>query len=331
MKTRKIWFSIAAITMIIIGSCDSGHEKKPEKKEKEFIVHHEFDADSAYHFVEKQVAFGPRVPGSQAHENCRIYLTAKLSDYADKAIVQPFKARVFNGTIMNGYNIIGSFDTLNTKRILLCAHWDSRPFADYDPDPEKHNQAIDGANDGASGVGVLLEAARQFKIRKPGIGVDIIFFDLEDYGEPSGDQFSGKPDTWGLGSQYWSRNPHKPGYTARFGMLLDMVGNEEATFLMEGFSMEYAPKIVRKVWTIAGRIGFSNYFLFKDGGYITDDHYYINKITGIPTINIIHLTDKSPNGSFFNEWHTISDNMAVIDRKTLQVVGLTVLNTVYNE
>lgn len=322
---------VPVIALLLAGSCNNPVEMKTEKVEKELEVFRNFNADSAYHFVETQVNFGPRVPGSKAHENCRMYLTSSLERYSNRVIVQSFKTRAYNGNIMNGYNIIGSFDTLNKRRVLLCAHWDSRPFADYDPDEENHDKPIDGANDGASGVGVLMELARQFSLLKPSVGLDIIFFDLEDYGEPHGDQFTGKPDTWGLGSQYWSKNPHTPGYKARFGILLDMVGDKDATFLMEGFSMEYAPKIVRKVWSVAGQIGFSNYFLFKDGGYITDDHYYINRIAGIPTINIIHLDDKSANGSFFDEWHTLGDNMDVIDRNTLRVVGLTVLNTIYNE
>jgi len=177
----------------------------------------------------------------------------------------------------------------------------------------------------------MLELARQFHKKIPDIGVDIIFFDLEDYGEPSGDQFSGKSDTWGLGSQYWSKNPHIPGYKAKFGILLDMVGDSGATFYMEGFSMAYASRIVKKIWSVAGKLGFIDYFILEDGGYITDDHYYINEIIKIPTINIIHLDKNSTNGSFFDHWHTVGDNMDNIDSETLRVVGLTVLNVVYNE
>jgi glutaminyl-peptide cyclotransferase len=217
------------------------------------------------------------------------------------------------------------------NRIVVCAHWDSRPFADYDPDPENHNEPIDGANDGASGVGVLLEIARQLSSNSLRIGVDIIFFDLEDYGPPQDAQQRGQGNWWALGSQYWSKNPHQQNYNARFGILLDMVGAEDARFKMEGFSMLYAPDLVKKVWSIGNRLGYGDYFLFEQGGYIEDDHKYVNEIAKIPTINIIHLDSQSANGSFFDHWHTLNDTMENISPFTLKVVGQTVLTVIFNE
>jgi hypothetical protein len=254
-----------------------------------------------------------------------------MRSYTTAVEVQSFKARAYNGKVLRGKNIIASFNPENKKRILLCAHWDSRPYADHDPESKNHNTPIDGANDGASGIGVLIEMARNFSQQLPSIGVDIIFFDLEDYGPPQDAQNYGGEDHWGLGSQFWSNNPHKANYRARYGILLDMVGVKDATFLQEGFSMMYAPSKVKKVWNVAARMGYDDYFVEERGGYITDDHYYVNKIINIPTINIIHLDNESVNGSFFEHWHTLNDNMDHIDRATLNVVGKVVMEVVYYE
>jgi Zn-dependent M28 family amino/carboxypeptidase len=320
------------LTILITYAC--GNEKKPVENNKppEIRVNiPDFSADSAYAYIEKQLSFGPRVPGSSEHAQCAAWLESKLNDFADTVEVQSFKAKAYNGKILRGKNIIASFRPENKKRILLSAHWDSRPYADHDPDKDKHANAIDGANDGASGVGVLIELARQFSAQNPAIGVDIILFDLEDYGPPQDVQTSGSEDNWGLGSQFWSNNPHKSNYRARYGILLDMVGVKDATFLQEGFSMMYAPSKVKKVWDIADDMGYGDYFVNERGGYITDDHYYINKISNIPTINIIHLDTESENGSFFQHWHTVNDNLEHIDKATLQVVGNVMMNVVYLE
>ena len=321
-----------AIIILILSACGpSGNSRERSAPAAPAVSIPEFNADSAYAYVEKQLLFGPRVPGSEAHASCAAWLGDKMKGFADTVIIQDFKARAYNGTTLRGKNIISSFSPENKKRVLLCAHWDSRPYADHDPDEANHKTPIDGANDGASGVGVLIELARQFSMQKPGIGVDIIFFDLEDYGPPQDAQKSEGTDYWGLGSQHWSNTPHKANYRARFGILLDMVGVKDATFLKEGVSMMYAPSKVKKVWDLADAMGYSDYFPNKNGGYITDDHYFINKIINIPTINIIHLDPDSPNGSFFRHWHTVKDDLESIDRATLQVVGRVVAHVVYTE
>jgi len=329
MKQHFIY--IFLLFLIITGCGESTQQKKttPQKTPKVSIP--DFNADSAYQYVQQQVDFGPRVPNTPEHAECAKYLFSKIEQFCDTAIIQPFKARAYNGTVLNGQNIIGSFNPEQNSRILLCAHWDSRPYADYDPDPSNHDQPILGANDGASGVGVLLEVARQLNKQKPDIGIDIILFDAEDYGPPQDVQRNTETDYWALGSQYWARNPHKPGYLARFGILLDMVGATDAKFYMEGFSLYYAPGILKKVWNTAHRIGYSNYFFFEEGGYIDDDHKYVNEIIKIPTINIIHLDKDSPQSSFFEHWHTIHDDMDNIDRTTLKVVGQTLLTVIYEE
>ena len=327
----RISFLILALAAIV-SAC--GSSEKPVNKDtnasEEVVQVPAFNGDSAYAYIEKQVSLGPRVPGSPAHAACAAWLENTMRKFGDTVIVQSFMARAYNGETLRGKNIITSFNVENKKRVLLCAHWDSRPFADYDPDPSMHNTPIDGANDGASGVGVLIETARQFSMQHPSIGVDIIFFDLEDYGPPR-DAQSTATENWGLGSQHWSGNPHKAVYRARYGILLDMVGVKDATFLMEGFSMMYAPSRVKKVWNMAAELGYGIYFPEEYGSYITDDHYFINTIANIPTINIIHLEKEAETGSFFTHWHTLGDNMEYIDRNTLKIVGTVVLNVVYRE
>lgn len=288
-----------------------------------------FNADSAYYYIERQVSFGPRVPNTDAHRKAGQWLAETLGRFADTLYIQQTRVRAYDGTNLEIKNIIGSFQPENRRRVLLCAHWDSRPYADYDPDPEKHYDPIDGANDGASGVGVLLEIARLISQKQPNIGVDIVFFDAEDYGRH---RFSNIPDqdSWALGAQYWARNPHQPDYFARYGILLDMVGASGATFKREGFSMLYAPDIVRKVWEAGQSLGYDRFFLNRDGSYITDDHYYVNMIRNIPTINIIHQDDTTEHG-FFPQWHTTADNMDIIDPYTLKVVGNTVLKVLFQE
>jgi hypothetical protein len=316
MKNHTAWLLITAMVfMYACGSSEKPVDRTADQKNEQVNIP-VFSADSAYAYVEKQVDFGPRVPGSDAHSSCAQWLESTMNRFADTVIVQTFKARAYNGEVLRGKNIISSFNVEKKKRVLLCAHWDSRPYADHDPDEANHDIPIDGANDGASGVGVLIEIARQFSLQNPATGVDIIFFDLEDYGPPQ-DAQSGATETWGLGSQYWSRNHHKPAYRARYGILLDMVGVKDATFLMEGFSMMYAPSRVKKIWDIAAGLGYDSYFPQEFGSYITDDHYFINTIANIPTVNIIHLENDNEGGSFFKHWHTMNDNMEHIDKNTL--------------
>ena len=285
-----------------------------------------FDAASAYDFIKKQVEFGPRVPNTPAHAACAEWFVRTLKQWTPDVVVQTFQARAFDGTALNGKNIIASFNVEASDRILLCAHWDSRPFADHDPKPANHYKPVTGANDGASGVGVLLEVARQLSLRKPAAGVDILLLDLEDYGEHRNwPRYS--EDSWALGSQHWARNPHRPGYAARFGILLDMVGASDAVFPMEGTSMYYAPAVMRKVWETARALGHAKYFLTREADPLIDDHLYINKIAGIPTVDIIHYDDRRE--GFPASWHTVGDTLDKIDVSTLKAVGETVLAMIY--
>lgn len=321
---------IIAMVLTSCGGGDKNKQDKPDTTASENIQVPEFNADSAYAFVAAQMAFGPRVPGSKAHLQCRDWLEAELKRHGAETTIQTISVRTYNNVVLTGYNIIGSINPEAKTRIMLSAHWDSRPTADWDKDAANHNRPVPGANDGASGVGVLLEVARVLQTRKPAIGVDIFFWDIEDYGEPKDSQGQEKEDTWGLGSQYWSKNPHKPGYTARYGILLDMVGAAGATFYHEGFSMRFAPGIVRKVWDHAHALGYSSHFINEESNPIMDDHYYVNKYANIPTIDIIHQ-DKDSETGFYRYWHTIYDDLDKIDKGTLKVVGQTLLRTIFYE
>lgn len=282
-----------------------------------------FNADSAFEYIRKQVSFGPRVPGSMPHAITAKYLKGVLKSYCDTAFIQESTVQNYKGENIAIKNIIGSFDLQKKDRILLCAHWDTRPQADEDQ--ERPNDPADGANDGASGVGVLLEIARQLNTQRPELGVDIIFFDAEDMGERYGGT-----ESWCLGSQYWAKNPHVKGYNARYGILLDMVGASDAVFTYEGNSMYYADYVVKKVWRNAINLGYGKHFMPYPGGSVTDDHFFINKIAGIPTIDIIHYDTNLPRG-FGEFWHTHDDNIEIIDKSTLDAVGKTVLKTVWEE
>lgn len=336
MTTKNIKIALLAIVVMLFAACGGGDkpdqpassENKTTKPKKQIRVP-SFNADSAYYYVKKQVDFGPRVPGTEAHLQCANWLADKLGSYSDSLIVQDFKANIYNGQTKAGKNIIGIFKPQHRKRVLLCAHWDSRPYADQEKDPSLHKTPIDGANDGASGVGVLLEIARNLSKQHPSIGIDIIFFDLEDYGEPQGKQ-SRTEDSWALGSQYWSKNPHIFNYSAIYGILLDMVGVKDARFPREGTSVYFASDILDKVWRQGQQLGYGNYFVDYRAGGIIDDHLYVNKYAGIPTIDIIAL-DQEGKTSFFEHWHTLQDNMENIDKQTLKVVGTTVMHVIYKE
>ena len=330
MFTKMLYILFAA-AMISCSQTPSSSSAKVESQPVKQQNVPAFDADSAWVFVENQVKFGPRVPNSEAHVACGNYLTSELKRFGAQVYEQEATLTAYNGTQLKAKNIIGSYNPENSKRVLLFAHWDSRPYADHDKDPANHKKPIDGADDGASGVGVLLEMARQFSIKSPAIGIDIIFFDAEDYGTPefAKDRYNDTSDTWCLGSRFWGKNPHKPGYKAEFGILLDMVGAKDAVFYKEYISMKYAARYVDEVWEAARNLGYGKYFINANGGGVTDDHEAVIEETGIPCLDIINYDPNSDKG-FRDHWHTQNDNMSNIDKNVLKAVGQTVLEVVYN-
>lgn len=319
---------------------DKQEQQKTESKKE--VIAPDFSADSAFAFVKKQVAFGPRVPGTPAHKACGDWMVSTLSSYGAKVTEQTTTLKSFEGKSIPVRNIIASFSPDQKSRILLCAHWDTRPFGDKDPNQSLWKKPIDGANDGASGVAVLLEIARQIGASPTGVGIDLIFFDAEDLGTaefvPDNQQEvlnEGYTTSWCLGSQYWAKNKHVQGYNAKFGILLDMVGAADARFNKEHYSMEIAGDVMNLVWNTAAKMGYSELFAPEEVDGVVDDHFFVSR-GGIRCIDII---DTRPQimamgvgqYKFGGYHHTHNDNISIIEPNTLKAVGQTVMQVIYNQ
>lgn len=336
MKNKHILTGAAFVVLTSLVSCSDNPSKPkveptanptpvaPTEANKTYVKPPLFNSDSAYAFVAKQVSFGPRIPNTPAQEKCADWLEAKLKSYTKEVVVQSAKVMAHTGEELQMYNIIARFNPERSNRIMLCSHWDTRPFADQDKNNKKAR--LDGADDGASGVGVLLEIARLVAEVQPNAGVDIILFDTEDYGTNEGGSAS-----YCLGSQYWGKNPPISGYYAKYGILLDMVGAKNAKFAKEGYSMQVAPSVVEKIWGTAERLGYGDLFTKEMAPPITDDHYFIRQTTGIPCVDIINYGKHNGDIGFGAHWHTQNDKLSTIDKNVLGAVGQTVLDVLYNE
>ena len=270
-----------------------------------------FSADSAYAYLKRQVDFGPRVPNTEAHRKAADWLVAELTRHGAAVQEQRADLKAFDGTVLHARNIFGRFNPEADNRILLLAHYDCRPWADEDPDPAKRSRPVDGANDGASGVAVLLEVARQLKDSNSNRGVDILFVDAEDWGEEDNDE------SWAMGARYFANNPIVEGYAPKEAILLDMVGGKGAVFPVEYFSQQNAPALVKSLWNVASDLGYGSVFPYRIGGGVTDDHVELIK-AGIPAVDIIEY---QPATGFNPHWHTSTDNIDNIDPHTLKAVG----------
>jgi len=333
MFKRLFLFSITIIFLLFLGctgctgdatttappTTPAPTPKKPEVKIPKF------NRDSAYLFTQQQVDFGPRVPNTKAHTACKDWYVKKFKSYGAEVIEQNFQVKSFKNKTLNSTNVIAQFNPENSHRVVLAAHWDTRHHADQDKNEKKKDDPILGADDGASGVGMLLEIARQIQINGIDLGVDIVLFDAEDQGTNGG-----KETTWCLGSQYWSRHLHRSPYKPKFGILLDMAGAKNARFTKDEVSMKHASKVMNKVWKIAKDRGYGNHFIDEPGGPLIDDHKFVNEIARIPMIDIINRPQGSRTG-FGHYWHTHDDNMNVINKNTLRAVGQTVLAVIYKE
>lgn len=322
-KMRKILY-LSLVTLLLLGCKEKKVADVPYVSPAP-----EFCEDSAYQYVADQCAFGPRVMNSEAHDACGEYIAQTFKRLGAVVYDQYADAKLFDGTPVKMRNIIASYNPEASERILISGHWDSRQWADNDPDERNHVVPIDGANDGASSIAVMLEMARQLYLQNDSnrvtIGIDFICWDAEDSGESG----ASNENSWCLGSQYWSGIRHIDGYTARYGINLDMVGGHRTVFYREQFSMAYAPSIVDKVWGAAQRIGYGKYFSYEDdGGAITDDHLQVNR-GGIPCIDVIGSDTES--GGFPSTWHTVNDNVKNISKETLKAVGQTMLEVIWTE
>jgi len=339
MKFRTLsLLLLAAASMIIIPGCgnDSGSTQIADTPVNAVPVP-PFNRDTAFAYVEKQLSFGPRVVGSEGHQACKNWIVSQLQSFGASVIEQDFEAKVYTGEALPATNIIGQFNPESKNRIILAAHWDTRHIADSPLAKERQDEPIPGADDGASGVAVLLEIGRQLGQNPIDMGVDLVFFDAEDYGEDSKDeeqltqaQAEARQASWALGAQHWSRNIHAPKNDFEYGILLDMVGAEGARFPKEGYSMRFARPIVNKVWSLAQKMGYGNYFVNQTEGGVTDDHFFVNTIANIPMIDIIHKPVETETG-FGPHWHTHNDDIDIIDKRTLRAVGQLVLAVVYRE
>lgn len=277
-----------------------------------------FDADSAFTYLKKQVDFGPRVPNTDAHRLAGDWMVSELKRHGAAVMEQRADLKAFDGTILKARNIFGQFNPDMEDRTLLLAHYDCRPWADEDPDPEKRKQPVDGANDGASGVAVLLEIARQLSIDNSGKGIDVLFVDAEDWGT------EGDDDSWAMGTRYFVEHPVKDGYQPARVIVADMVGGRGAKFPIEYFSQQSAPDLVSTIWNAAAEAGHGALFPRQLGGAVTDDHVEFIK-QGIPAVDIIEY---HPRSGFNPHWHTSTDNIDNIDKSTLKAVGETILRYV---
>ena len=343
MKTKKIYeekktgkrFLPYYLFSLLLFLVACGTTKKSQVSQS--VVSVAFNADSAYAFCAAQCSFGPRTMNSEAHEQCAQWIQQKFGQYGYQVSFQKADLKGYDGTVLKSTNIIASHQPSAishqpSSRILVCAHWDSRPWADNDPDEVNWRKPVMAANDGASGVAVMLELARVLQLNDSArVAVDFICFDAEDWGVPQwSDQVDA--DSWALGAQYWAANPSplNPKHY-QYGILLDMVGGQGAKFYREYYSMRYARNVVERVWQAANTAGYGSIFPYKDGGGVTDDHLPVNEKAGIPCIDIINHYPDCEQSSFGPTWHTVNDDMQHIDRNTLQAVGQTLVQLIFTE
>ena len=287
----------------------------------------DFCADSAYRYTAEQLAFGHRIPGTKAWQQCADYLVAQMGRWCDTVMVQSFRTTLWDGTTVPGRNIIASLRPELSKRVLLAAHWDSRSWADHDANPALQRNPVPGANDGASGVAALMEMARVMGQMPPSVGVDFIFFDVEDQGVAEWSEVYDE-HSWCKGSQHWAENRHVPYYTAVYGVLFDMVGTPEPRFTKEYISRQYAPGLTDKLWNCAAALGYGNIFVNQATDPILDDHLYVNQQAGIPMVDIVQ---NSPTTSFFAHWHTTTDDMQSVNAEALRIVATVTMKTLYGD
>ena len=323
-------FLFVAFLSIGIFSCQNKKQATATEAEPE-LVGPVFNEDSALTYCVEQCAFGPRTMNSTAHDECEAWIISKFKQYGCEVSTQKADLKGWDGTLLHSTNIIAKLNPQAQQRIIICAHWDSRPWADNDPDEANHRKPVMAANDGASGIGVMIELARIISAneQQPNYGIDFVCFDAEDYGTPS---WSGKEDedSWALGAQYFAKNYQLSTVNCqlKLGILLDMVGGQGAKFYQEGLSKHYAQSIVDGVWQAANEAGYGSYFLNQTGGYITDDHKPLNE-AGIPTIDIIPYYPDCEASAFGPTWHTVNDDIHHLDKNTLKAVGQTIIQYLY--
>lgn len=320
-KSRLLMAGIGVVCMWVLAACSS-----TGKKAAQTVTRPDFSGDSAYLFVEQQLAMGPRVPNGQGHTDCIIFIVETLRRFGAEVTLQKGTMLNYAGKAQPVVNVIGRFlpDSLDTRVpfILLGAHYDTRPWCDEEDEYQDRFHNVPGANDGASGVAVLLEIARQLSMHGTLVPIEMVFFDVEDMGTP--DFYTGqqREHTWCLGSQLWAQQAVPEQY--RYGILVDMVGAPDAVFPREYYSMQYAENYQEQLWRRARELGHGRYFSDEASYPIVDDHYYIN-LAGVPCVDIIHYEVHSGTG-FPSWWHTREDDLSNVSATTLQAVGEVILS-----
>ena len=283
-------------------------------------------------YIQEQCDFGPRVTGSEAAKLCRQYLAGQFRRLGAEVSEQQADVTLWDGSVLPASNIIARLNPGNQDRILICSHWDSRPWADNDEDEQNHRTPVPAANDGASGVAMMMEICRLLQQKPIRVGIDFVCFDAEDMGTPQwAETEESTSDTWCLGSRFWAERAREEGYRARYGILLDMVGGRGSVFPAEKVSQEYAQPVASLMIRLGNQLGYGHYFpLNREGGYLMDDHVNVNRIARIPCIDIVPYFTDGPS-SFGPTWHTVNDTPENIDPNVLEAVGQTLTQLIYNE
>jgi hypothetical protein len=288
-----------------------------------------FNADSALSYVRQQVAFGPRVPGTPGAEKAGDWIVDMMKRRADTVIEQRWKHTTLKGDSLPLRNIFARFRPQATQRVLYITHWDTRPIADADPVLGNRGTPILGANDGASGVGLLIALADALKKTPPNIGVDLLFVDGEDYGS-----FDGPGNDVLIGSKYFVEHLPSPDYRPIYGVLWDMIADADLNILQEPYSMNAAPEVVSRVWQKAADLGYSKYFVSRSlPSSITDDHVpFIEKGFRVIDVLDIEYGPLGPGGyASPNYHHTLGDTMEHISAKSLRIVGDVALSLITDQ
>jgi Zn-dependent M28 family amino/carboxypeptidase len=306
-RHRRLLVAIAVATPLT-GACDMAFSQRPKT---------DFSGKDALAYAAAQVAFGPRVPGTPAAQKAGDWIIAQMKLRADTVITQEWKHVTQKNETLPLRNILARFKPQAKERILYLTHWDTRPTADEDPVIGKRSGSFDGANDGASGVGLLVAIADLLKKTPPSVGVDLLFVDGEDWGDFNGYDNGEAPDVL-IGSTYFASHLPEPGYKPLFGVLFDMIGDADLNMYEESNSLATAPEVVTRVWRTADELGYSKYFIPSDGGAITDDHIPLLK-AGLHVIDVIDINYRSPDQQTYH--HTTMDTMDKITVRSLQIVG----------
>lgn len=328
MNTRPILAAMLLCGTLSCGSrgtANAGQTVAEARQQPVMETQAEFSADSAYLHIQNQLGFGPRIPATEPHAACVRYIIDRFEAYgADTVMTQRTVTDNYRGGTVPVVNILARYNSDAPRRILLLAHYDTRPQADEDPVEANRTRPVPGANDGASGVAVLLEIARLLGQEHPDVGVDLLMVDAEDGGNNSDER------SWCIGTQAWiASEPYRSTTVPDYAVLLDMVGAEGARFRREMVSDRFARHVNDRVWAVAQASGFGDIFVNERGGAVTDDHLFLNR-AGLPTVDIIDA-DHPATGAFPPNWHTVADDISGISTATLKAVGQTVTNLIYSE